>query len=834
MAARHRGRSSRLNGNHRSGRPWQRARHAGTVLLAAGLTLVSGSALAPAARAAQVRVDAVGAGGPESAPVHAPGSVRAGTAHFPAVVSLTSVSPAVPTATGKLTLTGTVTNSGSTPITSLHVGVWADQNPLPDRSAIAAVAAAGTPQADDPQELTAPQSNLGTLAPGATSVPFSLVVDVATLGLSTDHVYQIAVDAQGSVAGSEVRPLGVARTYLPLYSGGGGAKPTQIATLWPVVEPPRVQPQTYADAQNGDQAVFTDDSLAQDLGADGRLGQIQSIGASLGAANLKPTWVIDPDLISSVRRMESTYQVVTGDDSQGASPACKCTKPGTGSEAAKSWRLAMQTALVGLNAQQVLSLPAADPDLASIAHNGGGSSTLKQAVTVANTDLGQVGLNPLQVNANHTVGWPYQGNLDTSVVGLARGIGDSQIIANGAGLPNSPNLNYTPNAARALGGGMTAVAADPTLGSIFSGDLSTPGAQTLATQRFLAETLAITLEQPGIQRSILVQPPRDMTASTAHTLETALTAAVKSGGWAAAASYGAVAAAAPTKGAGSTVPAPSGYPAEARKGELSPDSLSAVADIQTQLGELQLILANPAPIRSAFSSAILRSVSTQWRADPAQGTSYQNNTAAYLDSLHGKVALLDKPGGSITLSGSGSATIPITVENDLPQSVINLEAELSSSTPQRLSVSDATPGYAFKAVATGGNTKLTLKFPVKAFANGRVVMTAQLYTVADQQPYGAPIKFNVEITQLPSGVIAVLAGGGLLVLLAGLRLYWKRKHNAATSDGDDSDGGEGGGDEDGGAEGGSGDAPDPLPDAAGVGTPAAGGNPAPDKAKNAP
>jgi hypothetical protein len=807
------------------------------VLLAAGLTLASGTTLAPAAHAAQFQITGITLGGHLPTAAHgtvsgtALGAPAAASAHFPAVVSLTSVSPAAPKATDKLTLTGTVTNSGSTPITSMHVGMWANQNPLGDRSAIAAVAGTGTPQSDDPSELNAPQADLGTLAPGATSAPFTLVVDIAALGLTTDHVYEIAVDAQGSVSGSDVRPLGVARTYLPLYSGAGGAKPTRIATLWPVVEPPRVQPQTYTDTDQADQAVLTDDSLASDLGADGRLGQIQSIGAGLGAAGLKPTWVIDPDLISSVLRMESKYQVANGDDSQGASPGCKCTKPGLGSDAAKTWRTAMQGALTGLDAQQVLSLPAADPDLASIAHNAPSSSTLKQAVGIANTDLGQVGLNPLQVNASHSVAWPYQGYLDTSVVALAHGIGDTQVIANGAGLPNSPGLNYTPNAARSIGGGMTAVAADPTLSAIFSGDLSTPGAQTLAEQRFLAETLAITLEQPGIQRSILVQPPRDMSASTAHTLATALTDAMKPGTWATPASYASVAQAAPTKGAGSTVPAPSGYPAEARKNELTPDALSAVSGTQAKLAQLELILANPAPTRSAFSSAILRSVSTQWRDQSTLGANYQANTSAYLTSLHGKVAILPKPGNAITLSGSGSATIPITIENDLPQSVINLEAELSSGTPQRLSVSDATPEYAYKAVATGGNTKPSLKFPVKAFANGQVVMTAQLYTTADQEPYGDPITFTVDITQLPSGVIAVLAGGGLLVLLAGLRLYWKRKKNAAgdgqagetggdDGDRDDEDGG-GRDDGDRGDED-DGDAPeaenadDPAPDTASV------------------
>lgn len=754
------------------------------MLLAAGLTLAGGTTLAPAVPAAGYRVDGVAPAAAGSAQEHAApasartGAVRAASSRYPAQVTLTAISPAVPSVNGKVTLSGTVTNTGSSPISSLHVGVWIGQQYLSGRSAIASVAGLTSPSADDPEEIASYDRSLGTLAGGATSAPFTLTVDLASLHLGDNHVYQLAVDAQGVVGGSaEVHPLGIARTYLPLFSSKDD-KPTQIATLWPIVEPPRVQPQTYTGADGVEEAVFSDDTLASDLGSEGRLGQLQAIGADLGLAGLKPTWVIDPDLISSVLKMEPKYRVATGDDSQGVSSACGCTKPGTGSVAAKTWRTALQTALTGLDSHQVISLPAADPDLASIAHNGSGSTTLKQAVTIANTDLGQVGLNPLQVGASHTVAWPYQGYLDSSVLALARGVGDTRIVANGSSLP-SPDLNYTPNAARALGGGTTAVAADPTLAAIFAGDLSSPSAQTMAEQRFLAETLAITLEQPNNQRSILVQPPRDMSASTAQVLAASLKAAV-GGSWAKAATFGAVAQAAPSRGAGSTVPPVSAYPAAAKRTSLDSDDLDAVSDTQATLGDLEKILVNPATVRTAFSSAILRSVSTQWRGRQELGNAYRNNAASYLMNLYGKVTILPKPGGTITLSGSGSATIPITVQNDLGQGVINLEVELSSTNSARLSLGNQQfTAEAFKPVAAGGGTKITIKFPVKAFANNKVEMTAQLYTTADHRPYGYPVSFYVDITKLPSGVVAVMAGGVLLVLLAGLRLYWKRKHPGA-------------------------------------------------------
>ena len=787
MAARQAGRGyGRRGGTGHVRARLRRARRAGTVALASGLVLGTGTTLAPAAAyAVQTRytvsdVHTVGSGAVRTA---ATSSAPEATGGSTAVVTLDSINPQTPSANSTVTLTGTVTNRGTTSISSLHVGVWADTQALQSRSEIAAVAALKGPSDQDPAELdkSGLQPGLGTLAPGATSAPFTLNVKISDLGLGSGGVYELAVDAQGSTSGSTVHPLGVARTYLPLYDTS--AQPTKIATLWPIVETPRVQPQTYSDSKASDQAVLSDDTLADDLGADGRLGQLQSRGASIAA--LKPTWVIDPDLITSVLDMESAYQVAGSDgDAKGATASCHCTTAGTGQAAAKSWLTDMQGNLAGLSSQQVLSLPAADPDLASIAHNGGNSQPLKDTLKVATSDLGQVGLNPLQVNASHTVAWPYQGYIDSSVVSLARSIGSTQIIADSRSLPDSRSLTYTPNAARSLGNGTTAVVADSTIDDIFAGDLSTQSAQALAEQRFLAETLAITLERPNDQRSILVMPPRDMTASTAQTLANSLAAAVNAK-WAKAATYGEVASATPTPHAGTTVPAVSDYPSAARKNELSSDELNAVTGTQDRLTDLGKIMSNPAPIRTAFSSAVLRSVSTQWRDQPDQGTAYRQNATDYLNNLYGAVSILPKPNNSITLSGSGSATIPITVQNDLPQPVLNLKVELTSNSPTRLSLDKNTPSVKLLDVRANGDTVETLRFSVKATANGPVEMTAQLFTTADQKAYGNAVGFTVDIKQLRNGVIAVVAGGVLLVLLAGVRLYSKRKHARIGADADE-------------------------------------------------
>ena len=787
-----------------------RVRRAATVLIAAGLTLLSGSALAPAAQATEFQISPTAAtSGPAQATAPTASDASAVSTTYPAVVSLVKIDPPVPVAGQKITITGTVKNGGSSTIQSLQVGLAVGSTRIDNRYTIASIAGQTTPQPNsDPQELpnvTTPQ--LGPLVAGATSTQFSITVNVNDLGLTASGVYELDVDATTGGPGSQ--PLGVARTFLPYDPSPGSAQPTQVATLWPLVDQPRVQAQVYhaGTTQPAGQAVLTeDDSLIQELGFGGRLGQLVTNGSSVTASPLKLSWVIDPDLIATVDSMRDGYQVVS--DAQGsttaATPECNCTRKGSqaGVTAAKQWLLQLQAALVGLNASQVIALPYADPDLATLAHHPNESAALvNELAAVGSASVPDL----LQVDANESVAWPYQGYVDPQVVSLAQSLHDTTIVTNSESLPYG--VSFTPNAARSLGNGTTAVVADSTISDIFSGDLTTQSAQTMAEQRFLAETLETTEEQPGVQRSILIQPPRDMSTSTADTLLASLQAAY-AGKWIQPVSYGTVAAAKPTPGTNSTL-AP--YPASVRGNELP--TLPDVNQVQADLDELQKIITPPDPYRAQFNAAILRSVSTEWRDQPQAGLDYQTNTQDYLTSLLNSVSILPKTNG-VTLPGSNSATIPITVENNLPQTLTNLVVRLISESPNRLAVE----GSGIQKVTNAGNTKPSYKFQVKAAANGKVKLVAQLFTTVDGElvPYNdligtnASIPFEVNVTQVSDGVIAVIAGGVLLVVLAGLRLYWKRRKDAALASGDSPDGPD--------SPAGPGDAPDDAPGDAPDGT----------------
>ena len=172
----------------------------------------------------------------------------------------------------------------------------------------------------------------------------------------------------------------------------------------------------------------------------------------------------------------------------------------------------------------MVALPFADPDLASIAHRGknvsGALSHLQTATEVAGTTVETV----LHVKPSTDFAWPVDGAIDPSVVDVATSAGAHKVIARSDSLEETGGLPYTPTSARPIGGGTTAVVADHRLSTAFTGDMSKAGASTLAVQKFLAQTLAVTEQAPDKERSIVVAPQRTPTAAQAQSMARALQA----------------------------------------------------------------------------------------------------------------------------------------------------------------------------------------------------------------------------------------------------------------------------------------------------------------------
>ncbi|MFE1881265.1 DUF6049 family protein [Streptomyces diastatochromogenes] len=667
-------------------------------------------------------------------------------------VSVDSLSPSAPTDGDTLTVSGTVTNNGKQTVTGAHVGLRVGP-PLTTRSAIDSVAR----HSDDLQSGTGTavdgkyEEKFSKLAPGVAE-HFSISVPVDKLDLGEDGVYEFGVALSGQTSAQPWdQLLGIQRTFLPWQPSEADTK-TKTTFLWPLISTVHMTARTGAGELQT--PVFLNDDLAKEIAPGGRLAQMLELGKDLDV-----TWVIDPDLLASVDAMAGNYRI-QGDGGT--------TSAGTHQALAKQWLAGLQKAVAG---KEVVALPFADPDLASLAHNGtsvtGSLSHLKDATDVAAITVKTV----LHVTPNTDFAWPVEGAVDPSIMKVATSAGADRVIARSDSLQETAGLSYTPSAARPVGGGTTAVVADSRLSTAFEGDLTKADSATLAVQEFLAQSLEVNA-QTDEQRSIVVAPQRMPSASQAQAMAAALKV-LQDGGWSQSQSLTAAAKAKPDPDATTRIPSTSAYPSSLRKQELPRTAFEQIARTQDKLDNFKVILSDQSRVVTPFGRAINREMSTAWRGSSTEADSFRGDVENWLDELADQVKLIDK--SETKLSGR-SATIPVTVQNNLVQPVNHLVLRLTSTNPTRLKIGGK--AYYEQRVEVSGGHSQSVKFTTSANANGRVSVIAQLYT-EDGQDYGDPVPFDVKVTEVTPTVMLVIGGGVLLLVLAGFRMYTQRKRAAA-------------------------------------------------------
>ncbi|MEU9118628.1 DUF6049 family protein [Streptomyces sp. NPDC048506] len=717
---------------------------------------------------------------------HAPSAQAATTGSHTVDVTIDSMSPSAPAKGDTVTISGTLTNDSRSTITDAHLDMHRG-DALNSRSAIESVThRTGYLSGADGPEVEGHQEKIDKLDPGV-SRPFTLSVPAKDLDLGDDGVYQIGVSLSGhSQASSYEQVLGMDRTFLP-WQASDAKKKTQLTYLWPLISSTHLTAETDADAQQT--PVFRNDDLAAELAPGGRLQQMVALGK-----NLPVTFVIDPDLLATVDAMTKSYRVNGPDGPMGNNQAV-----------AKQWLHELEEAV---KSHEVVALPFADPDLASLAHHGKGVpsalSHLGPATELADKTVDTI----LGVKPRTDFAWPVNGAIDSSIVDVATSAGAHNVITRSDSLRDTGKLSYTPTAARPIGGGNTAIVADAPLSRAFEGDMSKASDATHAVQEFLAQTQMISLQDPDRQRSVVVAPQRMPSVSQAHAMATALRELEEDGRWTQSLSLSGAAKAKPDPAASRQVPSSSAYPSALRRQELPTDAFRQIQGTQSALDDFRVILAQPERVVTPFGNAMMREMSTEWRGDTSGAATFRHSVRSYLDGLTKKVHLIQK--SEATLSGR-SATIPVTVQNNLVQGVKDMTLRLTSSQPNRLDV-----GKSQQITVDGGHSQ-SFKFDTTANANGRAWVTAQLYT-ADGRPYGEPMTFQVNVTEITATVMLVIAGGVLLLVLAGVRIYLQRKRAAAqrAEDGSDGNDAEGPTDTDGDGDGTDGDAPeqpsDPTPD----------------------
>ncbi|MFJ5721846.1 DUF6049 family protein [Streptomyces sp. NPDC093149] len=691
------------------------------------------------------------------------GTNRAPTGSETVKVSLDSLAPSAPVKGDTLTVSGTVTNRGKETITQTAVDLRVGPKLYSRASIDTAAKRTGYVPGTDPAPLGGKYTVKFAKLPAGISQDFTLSVPVDKLGLGDDGVYQLGVSLSGQTSRARYdHVLGIQRTFLPWQEEQRDSR-TKITYLWPLVASAHVTAETGSDDQQT--PVFADDELATELAPGGRLEQLVSLGSQLPV-----TWVIDPDLLASVDAMARNYRVKSGDT----------TVAGKNQAVAKKWLASLEAAV---SDGKVVALPFGDPDLASIAHRGknvsGTLSHLQTATEVAGTTVETI----LHVKPSTDFAWPVDGAIDPSIVDVATSAGAHKVIARSDSLQETSGLPYTPTAARPIGGGTTAVVSDARLSTAFQGNMSTAGNSTLAVQKFLALTLALTEQDTDTERSIVVAPQRMPTVAQAQSMASALHA-LDDERWTQPLGLVDAAEAKPDADATTGVPGSSQYPKKLRSQELPTQAFQDIKSTQVSLNDFQVILTHPERVVTPFGNAINRSMSTSWRGSPLKAQQYRDSVRTYLQGLVNEVQLISK--SDVTLSGR-SATIPVTVQNRLLQGVDHLVLRLKSENATRLKLNNG-GAVAEQPIRIAGGHSQSVKFDAAANVNGQVQMTAQLYT-EDGTPYGEEMTFTVKVSELTPTVLLVIAGGLLLLVLAGIRMYTHRKRaNAGGAAGDNGSG----------------------------------------------
>ena len=298
---------------------------------------------------------------------------------YEATVVLTNI---VSDANG-VTLSGTVTSTGTDPLYQVQVMLWRDPTPLttPDQLDEALKADPDLDTGDRIQTDDSPtivRSGTDTFDPGE-SAGFTVSATWDEMDINADGVYLVGVHVRAtSVSWGSLVTIGRGRTLVTVAN----ATTAQVATVVMLTSEPSL---LHDD-------VFIDDHLADEL--QGRLAALLDLARQPGVS-----WVIDPALIDEVSHMADGYEVlatVLQPDTTAPTnpPGETVTTPGTGKAQAATWLAAFRT----LNQAQGYRMPWGNPDLALGASTGADLVSPSQSADLPMNDLEDL---PLVVHANN-------------------------------------------------------------------------------------------------------------------------------------------------------------------------------------------------------------------------------------------------------------------------------------------------------------------------------------------------------------------------------------------------------------------------------------------------
>jgi hypothetical protein len=431
------------------------------------------------------------------------------------------------------------------------------------------------------------------------------------------------------------------------------------------------------------------------------------------------------------------------------------TVNGTGEAAATTWLATLHTAVSAPGAA-VIGMPYGDTDLVAVERAG-----LSREMAIARSTGQSTLAADLVAPTLPNVVWPVNGALDEPTLDdLAGDLVDTVVLADTSLPPRNANaVTGARTDLQTASGTVRAVLADSTLSSLLTTAAKVDGGVRAAEQFFLAETMLITEQRPGVGSSVVIAAPRNWDPTDGFAATLLNDSATMP--WLQGANLGQIADL-PTDG----VPRQSlVYSASARAAEIPVNDLLPIGQLRNRLAACSAILGSSTTetFISASSVAILRAESSGLRTNPARAAAIRGSVQAELDAQTAKVYIV-KP-GLITLT-SRKQKIPITVVNNLPDPV-TIEVRLTAENAARLTVAPQQP-----FTVAGNQSRHEVLIEVEATTSGRFDVSAQLWTPdANARPFGAPVAFVLNSTAYGAVALVIAAtAAGLVFLVSVIRV----------------------------------------------------------------
>jgi hypothetical protein len=493
---------------------------------------------------------------------------------------------------------------------------------------------------------------------------------------------------------------------------------------------------------------FTNESLAESMAPNGRLGRLLALGNGR-----KVTWLVDPSTLDEARRIvRDGYEV-----GEGSKPT-----PGAGRAVVDAWLKTFDASRARGN--QVVLLPYGDPDIAGLLDAGG---PLKDLVRDARIRTEGFILPPGFTNGLWLEGGAaasrYLGAASQGFPGVSKD--DLNLVSSGSWpAAERPGLTatspvYDVRTPEGPPDTVRTVVADSALTS-GGPDPDTAENPIQVRQRFAAETALIATSGKG-SATVVAVPPRGWDSTGRAT---AALAGDLSLPWINATSVEQVVTATPRP---PVIKAPV---APKSNGIMSADQLDSVKQLDQATTTFKDLLTNPtADLPEAMPEALLRSASISWRGFPDEAKRFAAVELGSVNVQLSKVHLVnnvvngERKEIKVNLAGS-KGTFPLTITNDTDWSVrVGISVTPLNRTDLRIEPQQT------RILAP--KQKFTPRINASAEQNGLIRASAQVIT-ASGRPVGKSQELLIQASQYGSvGWILVGAACALLFGTSFVRIY---------------------------------------------------------------